>query len=549
MRYSHITLVVILALVVNLRSSSVSTSMDSDLKDVSADNQQQTLRLVFSKNSIYRDPRHIDQGNRDTTELLTSDGLVRRQPDGKIVPSLAENYTMSEDGKTYLFTIKNCAVWSDGKEVTADDFERSWTLYLETEAGAKYSKCFASEHSADHYDINPRDRFMITALDKKRLRVILSKPKEDFLQLLLLPGFMLYRDRELNESNIMTDSSFHIPVCGPFTKLKVEDNTCIFEKNPSYWDKENVKIDRVEVDLVDSPRSSLDLFLENQIDFVSYPLGEIDCTTLRNSDTSRKNVVLNTEQANITFWVELNTDSQFLKSIALRQAISHAVNRSEIAWKLGAHKFKPSLTFLPTASQINPRFFPLNSKTQAAQACLEEALEELEIEREELELELLTTHNDSFPSLSHYFASSVEENLGIRIKTTVLPTQEYLKRVKEKDFDLICFHWAGYSTDPAAFLRPFRYTNPELYQVNYSAWHNLNFVELYDRAQQCQSKHLRKKLLSEAERILHDELPIIPLLECSTDWLQNPKLKGFVISEPNIIDFRWAYFTSSDSSQ
>lgn len=538
MQHPTLAWLVVISLSLILRATNTAVIDDSSNEfDCST---PQVLRLTWPENSNFRDPRFIDANSRQATSLLYADGLVRRGLHGTPELSLAESYTVSDDLKTYIFKIRERARWSDGKDITAMDIERNWTSFLESDAGAKCRYLFETARSASATGLNPRERLMITALDKKTLRVTLKKRIDDFLWLLCSPNFMLFKDYD--EPHILYGPGPQSPVSGPFIYTKKSSKMHCLEKNHSYWDAENVKLDRIEIRMQQSSRFTLPLFINDEIDFVSYPFGEIDYFALKKSDTSQKSVLIHTEQAQICFWLELNTEDPLLKNIHLRKALSLAMNRSDLSLKMGAHKFKPAITFLPAKAQINPRYFTLNALPQQAAEFLDKAVSELDLPKSTIELEILTTPKEVSPSLSTLIAESLEESLGIKISIREVGHKEYLQRISEKKFQIAHFHWAGYSADPLCFLSLFRHTKPNIYYSNYTSWHNLNYIELLERAQQSNSEETRTKLFSEAERILLDEMPIIPLLECRTDWLQNPQLKNFVINEPNMIDFKWSYF-------
>ena len=101
--------------------------------------EKKILRTNNSSEPGSLDPA-LAQGTHESWILTnTFEGLMKYDSDGKVIPGIAEDYTISEDSLVYTFKLRDDAVWSNGDPVTAHDFEYSWKRVLNPELAAEYA--------------------------------------------------------------------------------------------------------------------------------------------------------------------------------------------------------------------------------------------------------------------------------------------------------------------------------------------------------------------------------------------------------------------------
>ncbi|MBR6221487.1 MAG: peptide ABC transporter substrate-binding protein [Clostridia bacterium] len=156
-----------------------------------------------------------------------------------MAPELAESYELSEDGLTYTFTLREGLKWSDGSDFAASEIVAAWNRAASAELGADYGFLF------DVIDKNEDGTLKIDVDDAARTIVVhLPYPCAYFLDLCAFPVFYAVKvDIADNEGIWATNPETYIGT-GPFrmTKYAVDD-VISFEKNPYYWNAENVKLD------------------------------------------------------------------------------------------------------------------------------------------------------------------------------------------------------------------------------------------------------------------------------------------------------------------
>ena len=173
-------LIIFFFLVLNACSESIKP-IDTAIED-------QTLYIGNGTEPQDLDP-HIVTGVPESKVLMALlEGLVIRNPDGtKPLPGVAENWTVSKDGKTYTFYLRDNATWSNGDPVTANDFVYSWNRMLLPSLGSKYPDMLYDLVNAEEFNkgqIKDFSQVGVKALDAKTLKVSLKNPAPYFLELL-----------------------------------------------------------------------------------------------------------------------------------------------------------------------------------------------------------------------------------------------------------------------------------------------------------------------------------------------------------------------------
>ncbi|MDR1579826.1 MAG: peptide ABC transporter substrate-binding protein, partial [Synergistaceae bacterium] len=189
------------------------------------------------------------------------EGLLRDR-DGKLVPGIAESWDVSKDGKTYTFHLRD-AKWSDGKPVTAKDFEYSWKRVLDPEVAAGYAYIFYFLKNGEaRYNGNAKPEDIgVTAKDDKTLVVELENPTPFFLQLAAFMSYMPVRSDivEKDPEKWALSAKTYIGN-GPYILKEYGAAGLVMEKNPNYWNASAVKLPRIESSFINESSTELAAF-------------------------------------------------------------------------------------------------------------------------------------------------------------------------------------------------------------------------------------------------------------------------------------------------
>ncbi len=265
---------------------------------------------------------YLTTGKAATANITSNvvDGLLENDRYGNFVPSMAEDWSVSKDGLTYTYTIRKDAKWytSEGEEyatVKAQDFvtglkyaadKKSDGLYLVQES-IKGLDAYVKGEIKDFAEVG------IKALDDHTVQYTLNKP-ESFWNSKTTMGVMAPVNEEFLNSKgddfaKGTDPS-SILYNGPFLlKSIVAKSSVEFEKNPNYWDKDNVHLDKVKLSYWDGQDTNkpTEAFKDG-----SFTMARLFPTSASYPETEKeyKDNIVYTQQDSSTFLVGINIDRQ-----------------------------------------------------------------------------------------------------------------------------------------------------------------------------------------------------------------------------------------------
>ena len=500
--------------------------------------EKQVLRIALPF-----DIRSLDIAfSHDDTSIhvmnMVFEGLVRRDVNDMPRPAVAETIEVSENKKHYIFHLRDCK-WSDGRDVTAYDFEFSWKRSLDP--SSKYlthlphyfhpiknaKSCLLGEVSIDEVAIH--------AIDEKTLSVELEYPAPYFLDIVALPWFFPLPKHVL-EKEVNWGNNENV-VCNGAFKLKhwKKGYSIDVEKNLNYWDKEKVYLDGINISIIGDARTTLMMYEKGSLDWVGSPFVTISY------DTSSK--ILDREEDDILMhWLFVNTEKFPLNNKKLRKSLAYAINRKEIVESIFHNLGVPSSTPIapPMRLSIDPCF--KDNDILSAQTLFQEALQEMGLSKEELPTIELSYIGDL--EIQHRIAQAIQsqwrEVLGM--KKVSLKRSEWavhFNATVQGDYDLGFSMWNVSVLDPSFILEVFRNKADPL---NKSNWENKRYKKLLDTACFTDNEHQRAQHLIEAESILMEEMAVIPLCCLKKRFAKKNKLKGEMISSLEFIDFKSAYF-------
>ncbi|MEG2245881.1 MAG: ABC transporter substrate-binding protein [Peptostreptococcaceae bacterium] len=218
-----------------------------------------------------------------SSEVLmnTMEGLVKLDKDGKIAPGVAEKWEKSEDGKTWTFNLRKNAKWSNGDPVTAKDFEYSWKRTLDPATASTYGFIMYDIVGAKDYNLGKTDNadgVGIKVVDDYTLQVELARPVHYFDSLMFFKSFLPQNQKAVEQFGSEYGTGHDkIVYNGAFTlsDWKIED-IFTMSKNPSYWDANSVKIDKVNTKIVKDNNAALNLYETSGIDIVGLSSENVD---------------------------------------------------------------------------------------------------------------------------------------------------------------------------------------------------------------------------------------------------------------------------------
>ncbi len=448
------------------------------------------------------------------------------------IPGTAESWTISDDGKEYIFKLNKNAKWSNGDPVTADDFVWSWKRILTASLGSQYPDMLYYLVGAYEYhngEIDNFDKVGVKALDSHTLKVNLKNPTPFFIGLLShYSTWPVHKETVLKHGDIDDrNGEWTRPgnfVCnGPFQLKTWElNNKIVVEKNPHYYDASMVRLNEIHYYPVSNVMTEDRMFRAGQLHLTS-SMPTQKCPIY----IEEKNPNLKIDPYMGTYFYRINTENETLSDVRVRKALAYSIDRQLLVDKVTQCGQIPAYSFTPPGSNGYQPSTEIPYDPVLAKQLLAEA--GYSSDNPFPKLEILFNTNEGHRKVALAIQQMWQNELGIEVELVNQDWKVYLSREMVGDFQISRAGWIGDYEDPNTFLdlmRPNRGNNK-------TGWENMDFDALVEEANTINDQEKRYELLNEAEKILIDNMPIIPLYTYVRVYQLSPDVKGF---NPHILD-------------
>jgi oligopeptide transport system substrate-binding protein len=517
---------VFIALFFLISCSSSSTPVDDGL-------EKQVFHFGNGSEPQGIDP-HIVTGVPEHHILISlCEGLTIPNPfDNENLPGAAESWTVSDDGKVYIFKLRKNGRWSNGDPVTADDFVWSWQRILTASLGSQYPDMLYYLEGAQEYHTGQNNDFSsvgVKALDSHTLEVKLKAPTPFFTGLLShYSTWPVHKETVLKHGSIDDrNGEWTRPgnfVCNGAFNLKSWElnNKIVVEQNPMYWDASTVRLNEIHYYPVSNVMTEDRMFRAGQL-HVTSTLPSQKCPVY----IEEGNPDLRIDPYMGTYFYRLNTTNPYLNDVRVRKALAYSIDRKLLVEKVTKCGQIPAYSFTPPGSNgyeptTSIPFDPALAKELLAEAGYDS-------ENQFPKLEILFNTNEDHRKVALAIQQMWQQNLGIEVELVNQDWKVYLSREMVGDFQVSRAGWIGDYEDPNTFLdlmRPNRGNNK-------TGWENEAYDTLVAKANSTNDQTLRYQLLDEAEKILIENMPVIPLYTYVRSYQLSPDVKGY---NPHILD-------------
>ena len=459
------------------------------------------------------------------------EGLYLLGKNAKVQNALATSTKNSADGKTWTFTLRKNAKWSNGDPVTAQDFVYSWRRTIDPKTASEYAYLFSGIKNADAIVSGKKKpaALGIKADGKYKLTVTLEKRIPYFKLLMAFPLFFPQNQKFIEKmgSKYATSSKYMI-YNGPYKQVGWTGSNLNWKlvKNDKYWDKKNVKLDTVKVSVQKTPATDYNLYQSGKLDAAYLDAQATKSLKGKTGYTQRK---MSTTQY-LSYNIKKHPE---FKNKNLRLAISMAINRKELASTLGGAA-TPATTFDPEGmTTVNGKDYTDTVKNAAtekattynvteAKKLYKQALKETG--KKKISFTLLGDDDDTAKKAAEFVQSQLENNLGIDVQVQSIPKKTRLTRMMSGNFDVVSTGWNADFSDPISFLD--LQTTGASY--NYGKWSNKEYDKYVAASKTTGSDADRFKDLAKAEQILLEEQGVTPLYHPIEAWMVKPSVKGVI---------------------
>lgn len=551
------------------------------------------------------------------------EGLYNFHPETlEPIPGVAERYEVSDNQQVYTFFIRKDAKWSDGSELTAEDFHWSWKRMLHPKTASEYvyqgyyiknakkfntidlkpgdpvevefndpenprspqelypsgpieygilesieyvpesqegirpaeeepdpddfkiytiklngneQRCCTDQDVAEKFNATWVRNVLfdfrevgVEVLDQYTLKVTLESPTPYFIKLAafytLFPvhreSIEKYGRQEWNKpQNLVCNGAYTLEFRRIRDRLRLR-------KNPQYWNHEEVSIETIDVLAVESEQTALNLYLTGQADWIPAVPTSIIPELLERDDFGPESMLT-------TYFYRINLDREPLAKLKVRQALAKAINKRAIVNSVTKAGEIATNLLVPPGIEGYDMEITLDHDPAEAQRLLAEA--GYPNGEGFPTIEILYNESEAHRKIAEVIQSNWKEHLGIDVKLANQEWASYLDSVQQQEYWVARAGWVGDYVDPNTFLDMFVTDGPQ----NSTGWSNERYDELIVAASKESDSKKRLAMLKEAEQILIQEQPIIPIYHYVSKNMVRPYVKGF---KNNLLDLHplWA---------
>jgi oligopeptide transport system substrate-binding protein len=448
------------------------------------------------------------------------EGLTREAPDGAVIPGVAERWELSADGRIYTFFLRPDARWSSGEALTAADFAESLRRARAPDTASPVAQILAPIAS-------------IEAPDARTLRLRLHVPSPHFPGLLSHPA--AYPVHASNRAGAPFAPGALVGNGAYRLADWVAHSHLALERNPAYWDAANVGVDRVLFLPTENPASELKRYRAGELDWTdTIPVGQARWVRENLARELRVSPYLG------TYFYGFNlTRPPFKDNPALRRALALAVDRETLAARIVATGELPAAGWVPpgiagyTPQRPDWADWPAARRLEEARRLYAQAGYSVD---KPLEVELRYNTGDNHKRVALAVSWMWRQALGVRTQLVNEEFKIYLQnRRARRVTQLFRGDWIGDYDDAATFAERMLSTSG----LNDTGWANPRYDALVAQAAGEGDAAKRRALLEEAERVLLQDLPVLPLYHYVSKHLVKPRVTGW---QPNIMDHHYSRY-------
>lgn len=505
---------------------------------------EQVLNINLSAEPPTFDPAQAQDSQTNTVLKLMYEGLVRMGEDGNPVPGVAESWEISEDGKEYVFTLREDAKWSNGDAVTANDFVFAWKRVLDPAStpAPPYAYQLYYIENAEQFntgEITDFSQVGVEAVDEKTLKVKLVNPTPYFLG---LTSFYTYYPvhSSVDGNDKWATNKDSMVVNGPFTLTEWTTGQKIqVTKNEQYWDKASINLARVDMSLTNSGATELSSYRNGEIDYAGAPNGEIPTDQIKGVQSELPDE-FNVKGIASTYYYMFNVTAEPFQNAKIRKAFAMSINRQAIVDNVTLGGQLPAFGFVPPGikgaseefrTEVEDAYFEENA--EEAKRLLEEGMKE-EGYTTLPKVTLIYNSSEAHQKLAVAVADMWKNALGVEVATQNQEWGVFLETRKNLNYQVARAGWSADYNDPMTFMDMWTTGNGN----NDSGYANPEYDALIKQAAVEQDAAKRNDLFAQAEKMLVEEdMVIAPLYYYTNVSLTKPYLKGVSLDFSGAIDF------------
>ena len=492
--------------------------------------------LVYNLGQLPKDLLMLNSDNIREKDLLLVlfEGLVKEDKYGQIVPAMAEKFDISEDKLQYTFKLRKDLHYSDGTAIKAIDYKRFFYNIL-SEKDNIFAEQLNCIFGAKDFSMGKAssDKVAISAEDDLTLIIRLNSPNDYFINILSNAVFSL-RGTNMNMKN-WKDNYGEIQYSGPFIIKGInKEGEISLLKNEKYWRANEIKSSEMLFTSIKDEEKALADFetTENsatsKIDvFVSPPISEVISLSMEN----KTEVIPSQSMYYLTFNLKTNNPVD----VNYRKAISAIIDRKLIIQTISKDLAVPTMSYTPSSDSNDNNskltFDALGNKDKGLNYLIKSNYEE----KQKL---VMVFENQSFDSkISKEIAKNIKEYLNVNVVCKGYKTEELKEILLKGDYDILFSKIDEEYGDIYKFFSRWTATSKH----NIYGYKNSQYDEIIGKALQAKDNKSKVTIYNEAQEILTNDLPCIPVYIANTVICKKENIKDIYTTKNGNLVFDYAY--------
>lgn len=514
----------------------------NDKENADSNPSRQMLKMTIGASPETLDPHRLTgvPGHK-VLAALSEPLLVMDYNSFEVEPGVAERWQQSEDGLVYQFFLREQARWSNGDPVTATDFVYAFKRILSPRLGNQYVTDYFAIKNAEAYYKGELEDFAkvgVTALTDHILQITLSRYDPLFLKRVAQrntspvhwKSILEYGDID-DPANPWTDPGKYISN-GPFILTDWQLNKeIVAEKNPHYWDASSILLDMIEFNLADTESVEERLFRSGQIDLAFSGRIPVEKIARYRKESPE---LLFTKTIYGTYFYLFNTQKAPFDNHKVRMALSMAVDRQLLIDTILKNDEQVALALSPPTPRYvapsQPGFNPARARELLAEAGYADG-------KGLPQFGLIYNTSDAHRKIAVAIQQMWAKELNLSVQLENQEWKVFLDNRQQLNYDVARAGSLSTFGDPLDLLTSLTTGHG----MNDSGWSNREFDALIRQAENEVDEERRMQIMAQAEALMLDQAPVMPLFYYNTSYLKYPRVKGFEFNRGDLPDFKGVY--------
>ena len=517
----------------------VSSAAPSAAPSVEATGAQE-LTFVLSNEPDGIDPTVTNNSFAQCILANCFEGLVTYDATGSIVGGAAETWDISDDGLVYTFHLRDGLKWSDGSDLTAEDFVYSLQRVLTPATTAQYVSMVTGyvKNAQEFYDgTATADELGVKAVDAQTLEITLIQPTSFFIDLVSMWCYDPVQKATIEANGDRWTAAADTYICnGPFkmTQLKMGEGY-VLEKNENYWDAANVSLEKLTFRFI----------LDSATALTAYESGEVDgIRSIPTADYARLKAAgagIQTVPNYGTVYYNINCAKAPYDNVLVRKALNLAIDRQALIDNVVQLNATPAYSFLAPGYSVGGMDITKGRETfdlsatanvEAAQKALADAGYPGGEGFPTLRLSYYS--DDTVKKVVEAMAEMLKNNLGIDVEISSNDWAIYYESVQSGNYEVGAMGWSADYLNPMSFLPLFKTGD----STNTAFYSNPDYDKLVDKVMTTTDPVAAAELTLQADALASKEYCCLPLYYKTNDFLMKDYVSGYYMTASGNLYFK-----------